>query len=61
MIVKEKAQPTKPIRVSEKVHNLVKRKALELEMTMQDVIESAIAKGMPSDNPKQPGYATWIR
>jgi hypothetical protein len=48
----EKAQPTKPLRVSEEVHAAVKRAAAELGMSMQDVSELAIKRGMP----KQPGW-----
>jgi len=58
--MKEKALPTRPLRVSEKVHELVKRRALDLQMTMQEVTEFAIQSGLPTQNPKQSGpFQSW--
>jgi predicted HicB family RNase H-like nuclease len=59
--MKEKAPPTKPLRVSEKIHEMVKVAAAKLGMSMQELTEVAIARGLPRENPRQPAPSVWAK
>jgi len=50
--MKEKMPPGKTVCISEKLHAVVRLRAAQLGMSVREVVEVAMLRGMPSANPK---------